>query len=259
MHYTRKDIIFAVLAFLTQIEISNCSEEFIIADGIKISKLQHGSSSNIGLPYEALLKLEERSIEYELEAAENKLERKGYPKKCHVCRLLVQELLKFLEQNGEIEEEREGKHPIFVKNGNVIYRVMQEVCSGMKNYRVTRTRHFRYIRGGSTPLREMFNDAQKDSRIKNWMYSVPESELDDPTGEIQRLQLKCEDLLVEEEDRVISWFFKAQTEDPIEWLCRKRVLKKGDPSCLDEGLEVRAEILERIEKKAKAQEKESSK
>ena len=36
----------------------------------------------------------------------------------------------------------------------------------------------------------MFNDAQKDSRIKNWMYSVPESELDDPTGEIQRLQLK---------------------------------------------------------------------
>eukprot|EP00795_Rhopilema_esculentum_P014538 gene14538-5605_t len=229
MHYTRKDIIFAVLAFLTQIEISNCSEEFIIADGIKISKLQHGSSSNIGLPYEALLKLEERSIEYELEAAENKLERKGYPKKCHVCRLLVQELLKFLEQNGEIEEEREGKHPIFVKNGNVIYRVMQEVCSGMKNYRVTRTRHFRYIRGGSTPLREMFNDAQKDSRIKNWMYSVPESELDDPTGEIQRLQLKCEDLLVEEEDRVISWFFKAQTEDPIEWLCRKRVLKKGDP------------------------------
>ena len=83
MCYTRKDIILAVLTLLAQIEILNCSDEFIIADGIKISKLQHGSSSNTGLPYEALLKLEERSIEYELEAAENKLERKGYPKKCH--------------------------------------------------------------------------------------------------------------------------------------------------------------------------------
>ena len=43
---------------------------------------------------------------------------------------------------------------------------------------------------GSTPIREIFNEAQKDSPIKNWMYSVPESELDDPTGELQRLQMK---------------------------------------------------------------------
>ena len=43
---------------------------------------------------------------------------------------------------------------------------------------------------GSTPIREMFNEAQKDSPIKNWMYSVPESELDDPTGELQRLQME---------------------------------------------------------------------
>ena len=43
---------------------------------------------------------------------------------------------------------------------------------------------------GSTPIREMFRAAQKNSRVKTWMYNVPESELDDPTGEIQLLEAK---------------------------------------------------------------------
>eukprot|EP00794_Sanderia_malayensis_P003222 gene3222-3700_t len=238
-----------LLSFAT---ICSASEEFVIVDGIKISKLDFDETKFENADDFVDLKSEERSLEYTLQVKEKSAERNRFPSECHACRLFVEELLRFLNKNGEKEEEREGKPPIFVKNGNVIYRAMQEVCPELKNYRVSRIRHFRYVRGGSTPIREIFNNAQKNSRVKKWMYSVPESELDDPTGEIQRLYSKCETLIETEEDRIINWFFKYQSKDPLEWLCADRVLKKSSKrACLTQSTDIVDKFVKQIETNAK--------
>ena len=39
-------------------------------------------------------------------------------------------------------------------------------------------------------LRKTFEEAQKDSKIKHWSYTIPSDKIDDPTGEIQRLKEK---------------------------------------------------------------------
>jgi len=39
-------------------------------------------------------------------------------------------------------------------------------------------------------IREVFNEAQKDSKIKTWSYTMSKEQIDDPTGEIARLKEK---------------------------------------------------------------------
>ena len=69
------------------------------------------------------------------------------------------------------------------------YDVLEEACQNMNEYTVRRTISFRYAKGQSL-LKIIFNRARKDSKIKTWSFPKSDNNIDDPTGEIGRLNEK---------------------------------------------------------------------
>ncbi|KAK3702879.1 hypothetical protein QZH41_014147, partial [Actinostola sp. cb2023] len=149
---------------------------------------------------------------------------KHLPTKCHVCRLLVAELQQRLSHVGRVRKERESKPPIYFKDEKVILFAMENLCKEMKKYNIRRSQPFRYTKWVKSPYRRQLDEVMKTSKIKKFVFFSSEDEIDDPTGEVDRLQQQCHDLLVKQQDVLIHWFLKAQSRDLTTWLCRKRVL-----------------------------------
>ena len=59
-----------------------CSEEFTLADGIKVSKLDYNHAKDEASRYKAALKSEERLLEHQLELKEKKLTKDFFPTSC---------------------------------------------------------------------------------------------------------------------------------------------------------------------------------
>ncbi|XP_031568210.1 protein canopy 4-like [Actinia tenebrosa] len=158
------------------------------------------------------------------------------PTKCHVCRLLVVELEERLSKLGRIRQERPNRAPIYYKEEKVILNAIQDLCEKMKSYNIRRSQPFRYKKGVKSYSRLQVEDAMKDSKVKHFLFFTPEQDIDDPTGEIQRLQNQCHDLLVDHQHDLIHWFHKAQSRDLTTWFCRNRVLVNENQDCLNQEI-----------------------
>lgn len=72
-----------LLILIHHIPYTVCSKEFVIADGIKISKLDFNHAEDETSSYKAALKSEERLLEHQLELKEKKLTKDFFPTSCH--------------------------------------------------------------------------------------------------------------------------------------------------------------------------------
>ena len=71
-----------LLIFTHHILYTVCSEEFILADGIKVSKLDYNHAKDETSSYKAALKSQERLLEHQLELKEKKLTKDFFPTSC---------------------------------------------------------------------------------------------------------------------------------------------------------------------------------
>jgi len=57
---------------------------------------------------------------------------------------------------------------------------------------------------------------------------------DDTSAEVQQLKRQCEKMLEDSEEDIEKWYYNYQNEDIQDFVCRQRILKNSDVSCLDE-------------------------
>ncbi|EDO37273.1 predicted protein [Nematostella vectensis] len=105
----------------------------------------------------------------------------------------------------------------------------------------------------STFRREV-EELTSDSKIPKFVWLTPEENLDDPTGEIRRLEKKCKKMLVAEQHMLVHWFMKEQSRDLTTWLCANRVLIGEDQDCLNVDLSTKS----KHHKKSKQREENNS-
>lgn len=57
---------------------------------------------------------------------------------------------------------------------------------------------------------------------------------DEPSAEVTQMKRQCERMLEDSEEDIEEWYYHHQSEDIQDFICRQRILKSSDSSCLDE-------------------------
>ncbi|XP_032233453.2 protein canopy homolog 4 isoform X2 [Nematostella vectensis] len=219
------------------------SREFITIDGIKVQIKD--KSNALETPEKAKKKIKETESSqdkkedfYEDPLTEEDLEEddeettRHLPTPCHVCRLLVAEVEDGLAKFGDVRKERVNKPPIYWKEERVMLLAIEDLCVRMRKYNVRRSHPFRYKKGVKSTFRREVEELTSASKIPKFVWLTPEENLDDPTGEIGRLEKKCKKMLVAEQHMLVHWFMKEQSRDLTTWLCANRVLIGEDQALL---------------------------
>jgi len=234
--------------FINDIQTTNVDSKYVIVDGIKVLRADYEAFSRAEEKkkvQDALEKAKEDLLtkEYRLQEEESEEYAKRFPKRCHVCKIFVEELTEVLERN--FTKSKSGEFQITTLE---FYDAMDETCENMDKYTVTRVNSFRYKKGASL-LRKTFEEAQKDSKIKHWSYTTPSDKIDDPTGEIQRLKEKCWRLTEYHGQKNLQrWLKKHQNENLLKWFCEDIYLKNNKKGCIskyiwrDDEIKVRDEL-----------------
>lgn len=213
-----------------QLTSGNIDEKYIEVDGIKVLREDFESAQR---EREKNGKISEPTNHFDLEnileSKESLRYSKQLPKYCHVCRLFAEDFISYLKEHGVLKNDSDTA--VYSYDEHFAYEAFEHVCDGMKGYRVTRLEQFRYTKGPSF-LRQVYNEAQRGSKIKKWVYNTPEEDIDDPTGEIRRLTEKCKRLTKNFRQTLLLWFEQHQEHHLIEWFCKDIYLKNKNQKCL---------------------------
>ncbi|XP_066936480.1 uncharacterized protein [Clytia hemisphaerica] len=134
--------------FINEIRTTDVDSKYVIVDGIKVLRADYEAFSRAEEKkkvQDALKKAKEDLMtkEYRLQEEESEEYAKRFPKRCHVCKIFVEELTEVLERN--FTKSKSGEFPITTLE---FYDAMDETCENMDKYTVTRVNSFRYKKGG---------------------------------------------------------------------------------------------------------------
>ena len=172
------------------------------------------------------------------------------PTKCHVCRVLVQELRYEMDKTANIRRSYKVNHRIDDDKSSgsrtgIDYRtsemritdIMDVVCNNVLNYRSIAGPEFPYLRDVKSSARQSLEDAMRESGLSIKL-DAPEELVADPSSEIRRMYQLCMAMVEEHEDDILHWYKHAQDEDPLDYICAERVLDSDLHGCLTASTDI---------------------
>ncbi|XP_076461908.1 protein canopy 4-like [Babylonia areolata] len=166
------------------------------------------------------------------------------PSPCEVCKYLAVELEGRLEETGKIGGYIETGHGLDIKQKKRkeykkselrLIEALNEphVCDKILEYNVhaERKKSLRYAKGQSETMKTLHGLVNKGVNVE---LGIPYELWDQPSAEITNMQRSCFTLVEEREENIEEWYWGDQQQSLLDYLCRDRVLKGKDSSCLYE-------------------------
>jgi len=163
------------------------------------------------------------------------------PSKCHVCRVLAEEL------HVELNKTKNSKQSVWVTNRldeddkskkieykNSIMRieeVMESVCTNTQTYRSIAGPEFPYLKNVKSMFRQQLEEMMGNQNLALKL-NAPEELVEDPTMEVRRLHAMCQSMVEDHEDDIMEWYKNHQQINLLDHLCKDIVLQDADSSCL---------------------------
>ncbi|KAL8609346.1 hypothetical protein ACOMHN_008140 [Nucella lapillus] len=169
------------------------------------------------------------------------------PSPCEVCKYLAVELQGRLEETGKVRgyietghglDAKQKKRKEYKKSELRLIEVMDEphVCNKILEYNVhaERKKSLRYAKGQSETMKTLHGLVDKGVKVE---LGIPYNLWDQPSAEITNMQRNCFMLVEEREEDIEQWYWGDQQQSLLDYLCKDRVLKGKDTSCLFEQFE----------------------
>jgi protein canopy 3/4 len=128
---------------------------------------------------------------------------------------------------------------------------MEDVCERVLEYNIHKERKdsTRFAKGMSETFQTLHGLVDKGVKVE---LGIPLELWDKPSAEVTQLKTQCEMLQERYEPDIEEWYNNHQEEGPlIDYLCRDRVLKKKDSTCLYEVVKPKGESNDDDEEKPK--------
>lgn len=182
-----------------------------------------------------------------------------YATDCEVCKLVMKELgekLQSKDSSGVIETgyniDASKKKTKYNKSELRLVETLEEVCSGMLDYRIHKEREdsTRWAKKMSQTFQTLHNLVNKGVKVD---LGIPMELWDEPSAEVTHLKTQCEQFIEDHEDAISSWYFGDQTKSLQSTVCKKTLKEK---KCLSEpyGEDITAE--EQAKEKAEDKKKQ---
>lgn len=156
-----------------------------------------------------------------------------------VCKYLAIELEDRFEKLGQTSQVIETGYQIDEPKKRVKYtrselyfiEVLEQVCDGLLKYNIHKERNdsTRFDKSMSQTFQTLHNLVDKGVKVD---LGIPEELWDSPSAEITALKNQCENQLEQHHDIIEQWYWGARDQRLRDYLCRDRVLSKGQRACL---------------------------
>ncbi|XP_075527487.1 FGF signaling regulator protein canopy b [Dermacentor variabilis] len=176
------------------------------------------------------------------ESVEETLYGVKYASRCEACKYLAVELEARLGETGKTHDVIETGYTLDGGRKRKKYAVselrlvesLDGVCDRLLEYNIHKERKdsTRFAKGTSTTFRTLHGLVAKGVKVD---LGIPYELWDSPSAEVTQLKSQCEALLEQYETDIERWYFGSQEEPLATYLCRQRVLRKGDADCLDDS------------------------
>lgn len=183
------------------------------------------------------------------ESVEEALYGVKYASRCEACKYLAVELEARLGETGKTHDVIETGYSLDGKRKRKKYAVselrlvesLDGVCDRLLEYNIHKERKdsTRFAKGTSTTFRTLHGLVAKGVKVD---LGIPYELWDSPSAEVTQLKSQCEALLEQYEADIERWYFGSQEEPLATYLCRHRVLRKGDADCLDDSGRAKTEL-----------------
>jgi len=164
------------------------------------------------------------------------------PSKCEACKYFTIELKQRLTQTGKSKEVIRTGHGLSTKKEKTfkyntseirLIESMENICNKMLEYNMHKERvgSLRFEKGKSETMKTL--EGLKERGVKVDL-GIPDEMWDEPSAEVTQMKRQCERMLEDSEEDIEEWYYHHQSEDIQDFICRQRILKSSDASCLDE-------------------------
>lgn len=162
-----------------------------------------------------------------------------YATPCEVCKYSAKELQDSFEERGQTSQvldlgyQLDGpRKKIDYKRSELYYiEASEDVCERLLGYNIHKERKDsnRFARGKSSTFNTLDKLVDKGVKVD---LGIPKELWDSPSAEITQLKQQCEDLVQKHDEIVEQWYWGDRKVPLIDYLCRDRVLKNEDSTCL---------------------------
>jgi len=172
------------------------------------------------------------------------------PTKCQVCRVLVTELMIELNKTANVkdtlhltnrldgDETEDSQKAINYQRSEIrLMESLEHVCKNTRNYKAIAGPDFPYLKGVKSMFQTELENMMGKSGLKLQL-DAPKDIVDDPTLEVKRLEAFCNQMIETNEEDIEDWYMNHQEKDPIDYVCKTRILKEKDTECLRASTEV---------------------
>jgi len=180
---------------------------------------------------------------------------------CEVCKVFTVEFTSRLDESAKKHEVvetgyshmKEKKKTKYVKSELRLIETLDGICDRILEYNIHKEREdsTRFAKGQSETFRTLEGLVDKGVKVD---IGIPKELWNKPSAEITQLKTQCESLMENYEEDIEEWYFNQQDVNFSEYLCRNRVLKNKDSTCLSDN----SNKSDKKKKKAKSKKKEKS-
>lgn len=114
-----------------------------------------------------------------------------------------------------------------------LIETLENICDRMLEYKIHKERKGsdRFDKDQSTTFKTLHGLVDKGVKVD---LGIPHDLWDSPSAEITDLKQKCEQHIENYNEIIEQWYWGERDQNLTTYLCRDRVLKKDQQSCLDE-------------------------
>lgn len=158
-----------------------------------------------------------------------------------MCKYLSIELQDRFEKLGRTSEVIETGYQIdgpkkrvkYTKSELYFIESLEGVCDKLLEYNIhkERTDSTRFAKGISTTFKTLHGLVDRGVKVD---LGIPQELWDSPSAEITALKQQCETYLEKYDDLIEQWYWGDREQKLQQYLCRDRVLKADQKTCLDD-------------------------
>lgn len=122
----------------------------------------------------------------------------------------------------------------YTKSELYLVETLENVCDKLLDYNIHKERKdsTRFAKGMSSTFKTLHDLVDRGVKVD---LGIPEELWDSPSAEITALKQQCEQYLERYNDIIEQWYWGDRDQPLPDYLCRERVLKKDQQSCLDDN------------------------
>lgn len=124
----------------------------------------------------------------------------------------------------------------YTKSELYLLETLENVCDKLLDYNIHKERKdsTRFAKGMSSTFKTLHGLVDRGVKVD---LGIPEELWDSPSAEITALKQQCEQYLEKYNDIIEQWYWGDRDQALLDYLCRERVLKKDQQSCLSDANE----------------------